>query len=538
MTRAVDLIFCNGTIVDNATDPAGATAIAVAGDRVAALGSDEDVLALRESHTQVQDLHGATVLPGLIDSHLHQLASALDRPKVPLLDAKDVGDVASAVGARVARSSPGEWVVARAGWHESVLAEGRLPTRHDLDPVSPHHPVYIPRGVHVATVNSAALAAAGITRDTPDPDGGVIVRDGSGEPTGVLLEEAKELVAAHLPAQPSTVEQQRLLAEQMREHNALGITSVTEPGLSAEQFDLYTGLWELGGLTTRCHLLWRVRNLDDVRAAIAAFHPRSGDDLLRRDGVKYYADGGVEGAYLKEPYELVPGEQEDPDYRGLMFLPPGGVDELVEMYVEAARHGFQAQTHVVGDATFDTVTAALAQANARVPLADRRFAVIHAFLPTPEGLGIMRRAGVLATVQDHPILLGYNQTRWWGPRRAGYAIPVRDLLDAGVRAGGGTDGPVVPHNPFWSMWWMTTRRTLRGDVLGPEQVITPAEALDLYTRGSAYTQFAEHSLGTLETGKLADLVVVNGDPRHAPPDELFDMTARTTVVNGKIVHAW
>lgn len=530
-----DLIFCNGTVVEDATSPSGASALAVTGNRISALGSDEAVLALRASHTQVHDLRGATVLPGLIDSHLHQLASALDRPHVPLLSARDLADVVASVGARVAASAPGEWVRARAGWHESVLAEGRLPTRGDLDPVSPHNPVYLPRGVHVATVNSAALAAAGITRDIPDPDGGVIVRDASGEPTGVLLEHAKDLVADLLPPPPSAAEQRRLLAEQMRENNALGITSVTEPGLTAAQFELYEELWRAGELTTRSHLLWRVGNLADVEAAIAAFEARSGDALLRRDGLKFYADGGVEGAFLKDPYELVAGEQEDPEYRGMMFLPPGGFDELVEMYVTAARHGMQVQTHVVGDATFDTVTKALREADSRVSLRALRFVVMHNFLPTREGLAIMRELDLLATVQDHPVLLGYNQARWWGRARAGYAIPVRDILDAGIRTGGGTDGPVVPQNPFWSMWWMTTRRTLRGDVLGPEQAITGAEALELYTSGSAYTQFMENSLGTLAVGKLADLVVVDVDPRSAPPDELFDLRPKTTVVDGRVV---
>lgn len=535
-TDAADLIFFNGRIINDAANASGARAIAVRSNRVMAIGSIGEVMRHRGRKTQTWNLNGKTVIPGLNDSHLHQFFAALNRPQVSLLEARSIADLVAAIGDRVSGRPGGEWVLARSGWHESLLDEGRLPTRHDLDPVSPENPVYIPRGGHVAAVNSAALAIAGITRATPDPNGGVIVRDGSGEPTGVLLERAKDLVTPHLPPPPPPSEQKALLREQMLEHNSLGITSVTEPGLSASQFDMYSDLWGEGQLTTRAHLLWRVRSLSDVDAAMAAFQPQSGDDMLRLDGLKYGADGGVEGASLKEPYEIVPGEQEDPNYRGLMFLPPGGVDELVEMYVRAADHGFQVQTHIVGDATFEVIIGALQDANARTPLGPRRFAIMHVFLPTPQGLTAMRDMNVLATVQDHPLLLGYNQTRWWGQERGSYAIPVRDILDAGILTGGGTDAPVVPTNPFWSLWWMTTRGTLRGDVLGPDQAITPSEALDLYTKGSAYTQFAEDAIGTLEPGKLADLVVVDGDPLSAAPDDLKDMTVDTTVVDGKVVY--
>ncbi|MCI2421655.1 amidohydrolase [Saccharopolyspora sp. K220] len=532
----VDLILHNGHIVTRALPGRSAQAVAISGKRILAVGSTNQIMRLGRRGTRTVDLRGRTVVPGLIDSHFHQFNAALDRPNVSLLEARSIAEVVTRIGERVASSASGAWVQARSGWHESLLAEGRLPTRNELDSVSPDNPVFIPRGGHVATVNGRALALAGITRDTPDPVGGVIVRDANGEPTGVLLERARSLAQAVLPPQPSADEQRRLLREQMAEHNALGITSLTEPGLTPEQIEIYTGLWHDGELTTRAHLLWRIASLADVDAAVGAFQPRAGDDLLRFDGLKYLSDGGVEGGFLRDPYQIVPGEQPSPGYHGVQLLPPGGAEELAEMYRRAARHGFQAQTHVVGDAAMDFIVDVLDAVNRDTPLAPLRWVLMHLFLPTGHNMARMREMGLLASVQDHPVLLGANQVRWWGKERAARAIPIREILDAGLIAGGGTDAPVVPPNPLWSLGWMVTRETLRGDVLGPEQGITPREALHLYTLGSARTQFAERDLGTIESGKLADLVVLDADPLTVEPRSIRDIGVDMTIVGGRVVH--
>lgn len=531
-----DLILHNGRIHTGNPLLPTARAVAISGNRIVAVGHQGEVLPTGGRRTRRIDLGGRTVVPGFNDSHFHQFRAALNRTKVPLLEARSIADVVTAIGDRVAQTPAGEWVEAQSGWHESLLAEGRLPTRHDLDPVSPDNPVYIPRGGHVATTNSRALQLAGVTRDTPDPEGGLIVRDASGEPTGVLLERATSLVEVHLPPPPPAQEQRALLGEQMAEHNALGITSVTEPGLSPDQIGIYTDMWRDGELRVRTHMLWRVGDLGEVDAAIDAFAPRTGDDMLRFDGLKYLADGGVEGAFLHDPYEIVPGEQTDPEYRGVLLLPPGGADELEQMYLRAARHGFQVQTHGVGDATIDFLVELLARVDAQVPLSPLRWALMHLFLPTAEALAGMRRMGILGTVQDHALLLGFNQVRWWGQERGARAIPIREILDAGIVTGGGTDAPVAPPSPTWSMDWMVTRETLRGEVLGPEQAITPSEALELYTKGSARTQFAEQVVGTVEPGKLADLAVLDGDPIAVPPRSIRDITAEMTIVDGRIVH--
>lgn len=531
-----DLILHNAVVLTGDVQRPVARAVAVAGNRIIAVGDPGEVMRTAGRRTRRLNLQGRTVVPGLNDSHFHQFRAALNRTKVALLDARSIAGVVAAIASRTAGTASGGWVEAQSGWHESLLEERRLPTRRDLDPVSPDNPVYIPRGGHVAAANSRALELAGITRDTPNPEGGVIVKDADGEPTGVLLERATSLVTRHLPAPPPPGEQRRLLHEQMAELNSLGITSVTEPGLTPQQIDIYTDMWRDDEMTVRTHMLWRVADLSAVEAAIGAFDPRAGDEMLRFDGVKYLADGGVEGAFLNEPYEIVPGEQADPAYRGVLLLPPGGAGELEEMYLRAARHGFQVQTHVVGDATVDFLIDVLERVDAEIPLAPLRWTLMHLFLPSGRALATMHRVGILGTVQDHPVLLGHNQVRWWGQDRGARAIPIREILDAGIVAGGGTDAPVVPASPFSSMGWMVTRETLNGDVLGPEQGITPREALDLYTTGSARTQFAENVVGSVKPGMLADLAVLDADPLSAEPRSISEISAVLTMINGRIVH--
>lgn len=533
------MVLHNGKIVTVDDAFSIAQAVAIGNGKILAVGDDEEVMEYSGSGTQEIDLDGKTVIPGLIDSHLHQLRGALNAPHVSLLDARSIEDVVAAIEERVSETSSGEWVEASSAWHESLLEEGRLPTRSDLDPVSPDNPVYIPRGGHVAVANSAALELAGITADTEDPEGGIIVRDEeTSEPTGVLFETAAEMVEEVLPPPPPPEEQAGLLREYMNELNSYGITGVTDPGLNDAQIELYKELWNNDELSIRTHMLYlnREGTVEKAEEAISAYSTDFGDAMLSLDGMKVYLDGGVEGARLSEPYELVEGEQTDPDYRGVLFLPPGGEEELQEAYTIAADAGWQVQTHAVGDTTIDTLVDAYENVNQSVTLEPLRWTVVHAFLPTQESLAKMKDMEILATVQDHPVLLGSNMVDFWGTERAAYTTPIRTLLDEGIRSGGGSDAPVLPPDPFTSMWWMVTRDTLTAGVLGPEQAITREEALQLYTIDSAYTQFAEEETGSIEAGKLADLVVLSDDIMTVPDDEIRDIEALATILGGEVVY--
>jgi predicted amidohydrolase YtcJ len=454
---------------------------------------------------------------------------------VQLLGAKSIAAVQAAIGERVAHTEPGKWVIASSGWHESILDEGRMPIRQELDTVSPNNPVFIPRGGHVVTVNSKALELAGITKETPNPEGGVIVRDeATREATGVLLETAAGLVRKVLPPPPANMAE--LLKIAMHDLNSYGLVGVVEPGIDERQIALYRAVHDAGDMTVRTDVLYRALRKSEVEKGIVAIKAQKNDDMLRFTGIKYPLDGGVEGGRMTWPYQLVKGEQTDASYRGVLLLPPGGEDEYVEGLKLIAEAGLQAQTHAVGNETIDVIVRSYARVNAEKPIRDLHWTIMHLFHPSDEALRKMAEIGIMATMQDHPVLLGHNQRRWWGDEHAAYAIPIRKTIDAGVLVGGGTDGPVVPVDPFLSMWWMTTRQVLKGYVLGKEHAITAKEALQLYTINNARIQGVDKDRGSIETGKLADLAVLSQDILSVPPDAIRDTKAHLTVVGGKVVY--
>jgi hypothetical protein len=534
LAQPADIVLRGGSIVTVDNDWSIAHAAAIGGGKFLAIGSDAQMAPHIGPNTQVIELAGKTVVPGLIDTHLHQLFHALNGPAVQLLDAKSVADVQKAVADRVARTEAGKWITASMGWHESILEEGRMPTRHELDPVSPNNPVFIPRGGHVVTVNSKALELAGITKDTPNPEGGIIVRDEKGEATGMLLQNAANLVRRILPPPPANMPE--LLKAAMADLNSYGIVGVVEPGVTEPQMALYRAVHDAGQMTVRTDVLYRAMRKADVEKGIAAIKAQKNSDMLRFSGIKFPLDGGVEGGRMTWPYRLVPGEQTNAAYRGVLLLPPGGEDEYVEGLRLVADAGLQAQTHAVGDETIDLIVRSYERVNKDKPIRDLRWLIMHLFHPSDAALTKMADLGIAATMQDHPVLLGHNQRRWWGDEHAAYAIPIRKTIDAGVLVGGGTDGPVVPVDPFLSMWWMTTRQVLKGYALGKEHAITAKEALTLYTINNARILGVEQQRGSIEVGKLADLAVLSQDIFSVAPDAIRDTKALMTVVGGKIVY--
>jgi hypothetical protein len=534
--QPADMLLRNGRFHTMDAQESTTSAVAIRDGRFAALGDAAEALA--GPSTQVVDLGGRTAIPGLIDSHVHQHQWGMNLPAVQLLGTRSLADVIAAIGARAQNTPPGEWVIASSLWHESILAEGRLPTRWELDAVSPNNPVFIPRGGHVVTVNSLGLQRAGITRDTPQPAGGVIVKREDGEPTGVLLIAGATSIARRaLPPPPPVAEQTRLVTEAMRELNALGVTAVVEPGIDDSIAGIYRGLRDADRMTVRTWLLWRAANREQIARGIAAQQGWPQHPMLRTAGIKFLLDGGVEGGRMNDPYRIVPGEQTNPEYRGILLLPAGGEAELVDGLRLIHRAGLQIQTHAVGDYTIDLITRLYGEVDRELgAIRPLRWTVMHIFLPTPNALSAMARLGVMATAQNHPVLLGHNQRRWWGDERAAYSIPIRRIIDAGVHVGGGTDAPVVPGDPFQSMWWMTTRGTLAGYRLGPEHAITPREALLLYTRNNAVLLGAEAELGSIEVGKLADLVVLSQDVLAVEPERIRETRAVMTVLGGRVVH--
>ncbi len=537
---SADMILRNGAVVTLDGKSTRAQALAILGDRILAVGSNSDVENLAGPKTKIIDAGGRVVIPGLHDSHIHTVMGANNEAAVSLTAARSIKDVQAAIFERARTTPPGKWIQCASGWHESQLAEGRLPTRYEIDAAAPDHPVLIRRGGHVATVNSAALKIAGITKDTPDPKGGIIVRDPkTKEPNGPLFERsAFSLVLKHVP----TLTRDELIAglkTYTARLNGRGITSILEPGITLEEIAAYMELWRQGAMTTRARILQKVSCLDDVAALTSILAPEFGNDWLKIGGFKYMADGGVEAAYLSERYKIVDGEQTNPDFYGKMMLPPGGLDELREMFEAAARRGWQMQVHAVGDKTITTIVDLMEEVNRKYSVRDARWIVMHVFLPQKESLAKMKALGLYATVQDHPIMLGHNMVRYWGEERAAQSIPVKTILGAGIPTGGGTDAPVVQWNPFESLWWMVTRKIYAESkirVLGAAEAISREEALRLYTIGSAQAGFMENSTGSLESGKLADIAVLSDDYFAVPDDDIRNIHSVLTIVGGRIVH--
>jgi predicted amidohydrolase YtcJ len=513
-----------------------AEAVAVEGGRIAAVGRSSELLA-RFPEAEQRDLGGATVLPGLIDSHLHLLTLGLNSFAVDLSGARALADVVAAIAVRTRETPRGGWVLTSSRWHESQLAEGRFPTRQELDAAAPDHPVLVRRGGHNVVANSAALAAAGITRETPGPPGGTYVRDAAGELTGhVIGAPAFGRLLALLP-RPDEARLVEAIGAASRQLLAAGITGVIEPGLTAEQIAAFRRARSEGALGVRAVLMPSLDpgvTAEAGERAVAAFpelEPAGGDDFLKIGPVKIVADGGVETNYLREPYAFA----DDPAApRG---KPRVSAENLAVVCRLAARAGRGVGVHCVGDAAIDLVLDAFAAANAERRIADLRWALIHMTLARPEHVARARALGVALAVQQ-PLIdaLGAGWAKYWGPERAALASPLRAYAESGLVVGAGSDAPVTEFSPWRALWSAATRETAQAGVLGREQAVDAATMLRWYTRGSAYLSFDEGRRGRIAPGMLADLAVVEPDPLRIPAAALRDVRVRLTLVDGRVAY--
>jgi predicted amidohydrolase YtcJ len=527
-TPAPDLILVHARIYTVDGTFSMAEALAIAHGKFTAVGSARQVRRLAGPHTRIVDLAGKTVIPGLADNHLH---SAGGGPGVDLSRARTLGEVLNLIAARVQQAKPDEVVVTNSDWHEAQLAEQRLPYRQDLDRIAPRTPVVVVRGGHEYILNSAALAKWNITRETRQPPGGRLSRDEQGELNGELLDRAKSLVT--LPAaEPPGIDY--FLAEH-RKLNAAGLTSIRYPGAGVQQYRVLEEMRRRGLLTIRVTQLLRppAATAAQMKAALGAsnLRPGEGDEWLRIGGVKLGVDGGFEGGWMTEPYARP--YDEDGTYRGVNTMRPDAYTEVVK---EVNREGWRVATHAVGDAAIDEVLSAYEAADAEKSIAGRRWTIEHGFLPREEHFARMKKLDLVVSAQDHLYLAGPSLVKMWGPKRAAWVTPVRAYLDHGLMVSAGTDSPVVPYPPLWVFYHLVTRDTISGGVLGPSQKITRQEALRLETINNAYTTFEEKIKGSIEPGKLADLVVLAGDLMTVPAKEIESMNVLMTMVDGKIVY--
>jgi predicted amidohydrolase YtcJ len=506
-------------------------AIAVRDGRILAVGRSADILRLRDSQTEVVDLGGRTVIPGLVESHSHPTSYGMHIFQPDLSKPTTLAGIVQLVEARVKQSQRGEWITNSRIWNETKLAEKRNPTRLDLDPVSPDNPVFLTRG-HLGVANSAALKAVGVDRDTPDPPGGTFERDPqTGELTGRLYERAQDVMREALP--PVTHEQ--LMSAQRQSYAELaaaGVTSVRSAADSPAGMRAYIELHKRGEIPLRTSVAIRMnpnQPVAELEKTLSESPVTSGlgDDMLSVWGIKMTADGGSDLAYLRKEYVNRPG------FRGQ----PGGTREN---FVAAARlcnrYGWRLGIHALGDAAIDLVLDAYEAADADSSIVGKRWSIEHGYMLHPEHLVRIKRLGVMLHPQTwHLYNLRRNFLENYGRGYADMSHPYRKLLDAGIVIAGGTDWPLEPNDQFFYMWVAITRKTIDGEVVGPDQKLTREEALRFHTLWAAYSTFDEDVKGSLEPGKFADFVVLSADYLRVPEDDIKDITPLLTVVNGAVV---
>ena len=525
---APDLIFKNARVYT--VDPAFSMteAVAIAGGKITAVGKTAQIQKLAGPATRIIDLGGRTVIPGLEDNHLHGAGGG---PGVDLSRTRTLDEVLNLIAMRVKLAAAGEVVVTNSDWHEAQLKEQRLPYRKDLDKVAPNNPVVVVRGGHEYILNSSALNKWGITRQTPEPAGGRISRDEQGELTGELLDRAKALVTLPMTEPPDV---NYFIAEH-KKLNAAGLTSIRYPGASVEQYRVLQEMEKKGLLTIRVNQLLRpaATNAAQIKALLASSNikPDEGNEWLRIGGIKLAVDGGFEGGWMTELYAQP--YDEGGKFYGLNTMKQADYTDIVK---ELNRSGWRVSTHAVGDAAIDEVLNAYEAANAEKSIVGRRWTIEHGFIPRAGDFPRMKKLDLVISAQDHLYLAGPSLVKMWGPKRAAWVTPMRTYLDQGLMVSGGTDAPVVPYPPLWVFYHFVTRDTISGGVLGADQRITRQEALKVETINNAYTTFEEKIKGSIEPGKLADLIVLPEDVMTVPAKSIESMNVLMTVVGGKIVY--
>lgn len=531
-----DLVLINGKVLTLDERSTVTEAVAVRDGKILATGSSASIKALAGAGTRVLDVSGKTVIPGLIDTHAHFKAAGLGDYVVIMGRAKTVAEALEAIKAFAAKRKPGEWIVGGA-WHPpSQLAEKRYLTRQEIDRVAPNNPVYLRTVGHFSMANTMALQKVGVDKTTADPSGGSFERDATGELTGVLVETAIDRVEKAVPPWTEDDEvRQFTIAEGVL--NAVGITSAVEGATEARDIRMLQKLAASGKATLRTGVMFRPEPPAELSAweAIMAGNGVSsgfGDDWVKFAGIKIFYDGGMtlKTALMRDVYP-----DSHNDYHGVAQQTP---ERLKQMIAICNRYGWRVGVHVVGDLGIDQVLDALEAADKEKSIRDRRFVLIHASLIRPEQ---MERAKALGVRIDFQNVFMWDKAatveRFLGRAVADRAVPTKTMIEKmGLdNLGAGTDFPVNPINPFLNMYIMVTRKDPNGNVYGAAEAISREQALRLYTSAASRYTFEEARKGTIEPGKLADLVVLSADYMTVPEAQIKDIKADVTLVGGKVV---
>jgi predicted amidohydrolase YtcJ len=524
-----NLVFSGGTVVSGSDQvPRSNYAVAISTGRVVALGPADQILHANPN-ARVIDVTGTTVVPGLIDAHGHLYGLGLSLDTVSLVGSTTFDEAIARVKERVSLAQPGEWILGR-GWDQNRWPGKQFPTATPLDAAIADHPVWLRRvDGHAGLANSAAMRIAGVTASTPDPEGGRILRDASGNPTGVFVDGAQDLIDRAVPAPSFELRKRRILAAAQRIAEN-GLTETHDPGAVEDTVRAVRELIDEKRFPIRVYTM-----IGDDSRALNAWFARGklidyGGRLTVRS-VKLYADGalGSRGAALLTPYN------DDPGNSGLLLSKP---EHLADVARRARAAGFQVNTHAIGDRG---VRNAIDAYEAAGVTPEDRFRIEHFQVAAPSDFPRIARDGIIASMQPtHATSDMYWAEDRLGPERIRGAYAWRTVLNSGARLTLGSDFPVEDVNPFFGIYAAVTRQDQKGWPAGgwyPDQKLTLAEAIRGFTNDAAYAAFEESSRGTIEPGKLADLTIVEGNLYSMPQSDLYKTRVRYTVVGGEIVYS-
>ena len=538
-----DMIFIHGNIFTGVPISAAypeiqrAQAIAVRGDRILAVGKQEEVLKLKGPSTEVVNLDGHFVMPGFNDAHLHLASAGFERQSVNLVGVKSLAEFRDRIKARVATAAPGEWILG-GGWDQTLWPVKEVPTRWDVDEVTTDHPVFLQRvDGHIAVANTRALQLASITLASHEPDGGQIDRDASGQPTGILRETARDAVSAVIP-KPTHDQRRQAIEAALRDVAQSGVTSIQDNS-SWDDFQIYEEIEREGKLTARIFEWLSFNDPIETLQAHRSSHPQS-DNMLHTGMLKGFMDGslGSHTAAMLEPYA------DDPKNSGLPQYEQAKLNDMAKERIEA---GFQMGFHAIGDKgvqmALDAFSVAEKDATEKKIKAanggdDYRLRIEHAQVTTPSQIAKFKELKVIASMQPSHVLTDMN----WavdrlGTKRAAHSYAWADFLKKGVPLAFGTDYPVEPVTPFRGLYAAVTRKSEDGKKeYFPEEKLTMEQAIAAYTTGAAFAEFEEKEKGLLAPGMLADFVVLDRDVTSVAPLKIPETKVLRTVVGGKTVY--
>lgn len=553
-----ETIIRNANILTLDSQFSKAQAMAIAGGRILAVGTNKQIEPFSTSTTKVIDAAGRTILPGIYDSHVHSYRASVSEFSGPMPILDSLADAFIYIRQKAASQPTGSWIVLER-IYPTRMKEGRLHTLAELDSAAPNNPVYWNCGP-VSMANSNALRVSGITTQTPDPLPGQIVKDPkTGALTGLLRNAAQLLKVVTASRQPTTQEQREAVKHLYHLYNQQGITSIAERRTEFAAIDLFRELARAGELTVRinCTRLMEpvpknsdeaIKKLDELTHGPdgkGVYGPTgTGDDWVRMGPFKVFLDGGmlIGTAYMREPWGTGPTYQiTAPAYRGILNVKP---ELLYPLYFEAAKRGWQLTAHCTGEASVDVLLDCYEKIQEQMDIRHRRFEICHASFQSNRNFQRCRELRIVADLQPAWLYKdGASLVKILGERRMKWFQPLRSWLENDLVIGGGSDHMVIldsmtstnPWNPWLGLWVALTRQTERGGIHNPRERLTREQALRFYTINNARLNFEEREKGSLESGKYADLIMVDRDISSCPVDEVRTTKVLLTMVNGKIV---